>query len=571
MTKKNGDPHPAGGLSKNKYDAKGKLRPARKTRSRLDPENKGETIKGTQRKRALRIDTGIGSLSKSWRPFGGRNDEEDAQDDKRGDRAFLAEAIARREVEENFLKGKESITMGGVKVIGDGPIHLAGSRTDDFAIEDIGFGLQSYRRDGRRETGVVPKMADFFSFIGGSGIADKVRETEHLTLDISDVLPQQGDDDEHERNEMLHNFSTKASGATGKRIAEAQEPTQSAFDIARDEYNMKYQKWIESKPIERTEIYTGHLDYEGEGTKDRVMEELYGEGTPEHYSGRGGRYAYHVYRDEDTGKYHRRQIEGIREHERAEPERPNYRDYRSPTPPTPEPTEAEILTKSYADSGKSAIAEKVAEIHPDLGNRDLYPQLPYEQYDTGPKRRDTYRSYNDKNPDIDYSKFVPKGLYNFKPIRTQGGYEQPDIDQTLPANHLVFKEKQDLKHRYEALQEEAFQRQYYPEKFANEGGSVSEATAEEEGEVEEAPKPKEPKKVIYRMGYLKGYALKGGAKANRFSSHKEAKAKYLSLPASRQKDVGGITKTKLGYELRRGSSITQAQDPKNTEKSFVLD
>lgn len=102
MTKKNGDPHPAGGLSKNKYDAKGKLRPARKTRSRLDPENKGETIKGTERKRALRIDTGIGSLSKSWRPFGGRNEEEDEQDDKRGDRAFLAEAIARREVEEIF-------------------------------------------------------------------------------------------------------------------------------------------------------------------------------------------------------------------------------------------------------------------------------------------------------------------------------------------------------------------------------------------------------------------------------------------------------------------------------------
>ncbi len=195
MTKKNGDPHPSAGLSKNKYDAKGKLRPARKTRSRLDPENKGETIKGTQRKRALRIDTGIGSFGGLYK--GQRDEGISGQDHKRGDRAFLAEAIARREVEEKFLKGKESITMGGVKVIGDGPIHLAGSRTDNFEAENIGFGLQSYRRQHEKETGVVPKMADFFSFIGGSGIADKVRETEHLTLDISDVLPQQGDDDEH--------------------------------------------------------------------------------------------------------------------------------------------------------------------------------------------------------------------------------------------------------------------------------------------------------------------------------------------------------------------------------------
>ena len=196
------------------------------------------------------------------------------------------------------------------------------------------------------------------------------------------------------------------------------------------------------------------------------MEELYGEGTPEHFSGRMGRHALVVYRDEHTGKYHRHQIEGIREHDRAEPERPNYRDYRSPTPPTPEPTEAEILTKSYTDSGKSAIAEKVAEIHPDLDDRDLYPQLPYEQYKTGPKRKPSnyYRAY---------------------------GYDSD--------------------------------------------------------------------------------AGKGGAKAKRFSSHKEAKTKYLSLPASRQKDVGGITKTKLGYELRKGRSLIQAQDPKSTEKSFVLD
>ena len=571
MTKKNGDPHPAGGLSKNKYDAKGKLRPARKTRSRLDPANKGETIKGTERKRALRIDTGIGSLGGRYEGQSGEGIE--GQDHKRGDRAFLAKAIARREVEENFLKGKESITMGGVKVIGDGPIHLAGSRTDNFEAENIGFGLQSYRRHGHRETGVVPKMADFFSFIGGSNIADKVRETEHLTLDISDVLPQQGDDDEHERNEILHNFSTKASGATGKRIAEGQEPTQSAYGKARDEYNMKYQEWIETKPIERTQINTWNLDYAGEGTHDRVMEELYGEGTPEHFSGRMGRHALVVYRDEHTGKYHRHQIEGIREHDRAEPERPNYRDYRSPTPPTPEPTEAEILTKSYTDSGKSAIAEKVAEIHPDLDDRDLYPQLPYEQYKTGPKRKPSnyYRAYgydSDEDRDINYSEFVPKGLYNFRPMRTQGGYEQPDIDQTLPANHLENKETQDLRHKQEALEEEAFQRKYYPEKFANEGGG---GPAEEEGEAEEAPKKKEPKKVIYRMGYLKGYALKGGAKANRFSSHKEAKTKYLSLPASRQKDVGGITKTKLGYELRKGRSLIQAQDPKSTEKSFVLD
>lgn len=455
--------------------------------------------------------------------------------------------------------------MGGVKVIGDGPIHLAGSRTDDFAIEDIGFGLQSYRRGGRRETGVVPKMADFFSFIGGSGIADKVRETEHLTLDISDVLPQQGDDDEHERNEMLHNFSTKASGATGKRIAEAQEPTQSPWDIARDKFNMEYQDWKQNRPKERTEIAVRHLDYEGKGTEDRVMEELYGEGTEVSFLGKHHTY---VYRDEETGKYHRKQIDKYRD----PPEAPNYRDYRPPTPPTPPPTEEDILKESYIDSGKSAIAEKVAEIHPDLDNRDLYPQLPYEQYDTGPKRKDYYRSYNDKNPDIDYSKFVPKGLYNYRPTRTAGGYEQPDIDQTLPANHIVSKEKQEAKHRYEELSHIAYMKMLgVVADGGAEGGSVSEATAEEPTP-EEAPAPK-PKKthIIYRMGYLKGYALKGGAKANRFSSHKEAKAKYLSLPASLRESVGGITKTKLGYELRRGSSITQAQDPKNTEKSFVLD
>ena len=38
MTKKNGDPHPSAGLSKNKYDAKGKLRPARKSRSKIAPQ-----------------------------------------------------------------------------------------------------------------------------------------------------------------------------------------------------------------------------------------------------------------------------------------------------------------------------------------------------------------------------------------------------------------------------------------------------------------------------------------------------------------------------------------------------
>ena len=38
MLKKNGDPHPSAGLSKNKYDAKGKLRPARKSRSKIAPQ-----------------------------------------------------------------------------------------------------------------------------------------------------------------------------------------------------------------------------------------------------------------------------------------------------------------------------------------------------------------------------------------------------------------------------------------------------------------------------------------------------------------------------------------------------
>lgn len=529
MTKKNGDPHPSAGLSKNKYDAKGKERPQRKTRSRLDPTDKGETIKGTERKRALRIDTGIGSMSAN------------SQDDKRGDRAFLAEAKAHREVEENFLKGKESITMGGVKVIGDGPLHLAGSRTDNFEIDNVGFGLQSYRRKGHADSGVVPKMADFFSFIGGSGIADKVRETEHLTLDISDVLPQQGDDDEHERNEVLHNFSTKASGATGKRIAEGQEPTQTPFDKAVDTFNMDYQDWRDNKPNERKEVAVRHLDYEGEGTSGRVLEELYGEGTEPTFMSKSS--VHNVYKDEETGKYHRRQIDKYRD----PPEAPKYRDYRPPTPP---PTEEENLTKSYTDSGKSAIAEKIAKIHPDLGNRDLYPQLPYPQYGTGPKRNFN-NHYDEEERDTDFSEFVPKGLYNYRP--RQGGYEQPDIDQTLPANHLLSKEKQDTRHRYEALQEEAFQRQYYPE----------EQTPAEE--------PKEPKKVIYRKGYLKGYALSGGVKSNRFKSHKEATEAYKSLPLSKQSDVGGITKTSKGYELRRGKSIVKAQDPKSTEQSFVLD
>ncbi len=43
--------HPAAGLSKNKYDAKGNLRPPRKSRSKLG-DDKGKTKKGTERKRA---------------------------------------------------------------------------------------------------------------------------------------------------------------------------------------------------------------------------------------------------------------------------------------------------------------------------------------------------------------------------------------------------------------------------------------------------------------------------------------------------------------------------------------